>query len=66
MRLKNGKGVLGWPNLMLYSQDLREVWNDFTQGYSYGCGVHWNTTVGCDTITGLVRPDFRRLVKILG
>jgi len=56
-----------WDGSMLYSQDLREVWNDFTQGYSYGCGVHCNTTdgrMGYDY--GLGSPDFRRLVEILG
>ncbi|KAH7323933.1 peptidase S8/S53 domain-containing protein [Rhexocercosporidium sp. MPI-PUGE-AT-0058] len=65
IRLRNGKPVLGWLNPMLYSEGMKTVWNDVTEGVSYGCGATWNTTVGWDTVTGLGSPDFQRLVKAL-
>lgn len=65
MRLRSGKPVLGWLNPILYSEEAKNVWNDITEGVSYGCDVYWNTTVGWDTVTGLGSPDFQRLVKAL-
>lgn len=66
MRLLDGKPVLGWLNPLLYSQPMAGVWNDITEGNSYGCGEVWNATVGWDTITGLGSPNFRRLVTVVG
>ncbi|KAH6707490.1 subtilisin-like protein [Leptodontidium sp. MPI-SDFR-AT-0119] len=65
IRLRNGKPVLGWLNPMLYSEEMKSVWNDITEGYSYGCDASWNTTVGWDAVTGLGSPDFQRLVNAL-
>jgi tripeptidyl-peptidase-1 len=66
IRLRNGKPVLGWLNPLLYSEGANGVWNDITEGNSYGCGEVWNATVGWDPVTGLGSPDFQRLVKALG
>ncbi|PVH74348.1 subtilisin-like protein [Cadophora sp. DSE1049] len=65
IRLRSGKPVLGWLNPLLYSEEVKNVWNDITEGVSYGCDVYWNTTAGWDTVTGLGSPDFQRLVKAL-
>ncbi|CZS97030.1 related to Probable tripeptidyl-peptidase SED2 [Rhynchosporium agropyri] len=65
IRLRNGKPVLGWLNPMLYSEKMKSVWNDITEGISYGCDETWETTTGWDTVTGLGSPDFKRLVAAL-
>lgn len=65
IRLRSGKPILGWLNPMLYSEEVKSVWNDITEGVSYGCDVYWNTTTDWDTVTGLGSPDFQRLVKAL-
>ena len=66
MRLRDGKPVLGWLNPLLYSEQMKGVWNDITEGNSYGCSARWNATEGWDTVTGLGSPDFRRLVNMVG
>ncbi|KUJ17383.1 subtilisin-like protein, partial [Mollisia scopiformis] len=63
MRLRNGKPVLGWLNPRLYSESLKDVWNDITEGSSYGCDASWNSTEGWDAVIGLGTPDFQRLAK---
>ncbi|KAF8857482.1 tripeptidyl peptidase Sed3 [Acephala macrosclerotiorum] len=65
MRLRNGKPVLGWLNPSLYSEGMKNVWNDITEGVSYGCDASWNATIGWDAVTGLGSPDFQRLTKAL-
>lgn len=66
IRLRDGKPALGWLNPLLYSEALQGVFNDITEGESYGCGESWNATVGWDAVTGLGSVDFRRLLDILG
>jgi tripeptidyl-peptidase-1 len=66
LRLRNNQPVLGWLNPLLYSDQLKGVWNDITEGQSYGCTEQWNSTTGWDTVTGLGSPDFLRFASALG
>lgn len=72
-RLKEGKPVLGWLNQYLYSEPVKAVLQDITEGTSYSCKFQdgkspggWPAKKGWDAITGLGVPDdFEALKEVL-
>lgn len=61
LRLKQGQPVLGFLNPILYSKDVVSVFNDITEGSSFGCASEWDALKGWDAITGLGTLDFKRV-----
>ena len=70
-RFKKGKPAVGWLNKHLYSEQVRAVLKDVTQGVSKECefganSAGWPATEGWDAITGVGVPDdFQKLVDVL-
>jgi tripeptidyl-peptidase I len=72
-RLKAGKDVLGWLNKHLYSEPVKAVLQDITEGTSYSCKFSdgqspggWPAKTGWDAISGLGVPnDFEAFKEAL-
>ncbi|KAJ3530886.1 hypothetical protein NM208_g9122 [Fusarium decemcellulare] len=72
-RVRKGKDVLGWLNEVLYSEEVRAVLQDVTEGESFSCNFQtggspggWPAAKGYDAITGLGVPyDFEKLFNVL-
>lgn len=68
-RMRAGKPALGFLNPLLYSDELRHVFVDVTEGQSGSCIVNrtaepgWETAVGWDAATGLGTLDFAKFVE---
>ncbi|PHH86918.1 hypothetical protein CDD83_9577 [Cordyceps sp. RAO-2017] len=75
-RLRHGKRPLGWLNERLYSDEVRRVLQDTTEGRSKSCTFQtpsgpwtpggWPAKPGWDAITGLGVPnDFKTFERVL-
>jgi len=60
LRLKQGQPVLGFLNPVLYSKGVASIFNDITDGSSYGCESSWDASKSWDPVTGLGTMDFKR------
>ncbi|KAG6092411.1 hypothetical protein E4U30_005473 [Claviceps sp. LM220 group G6] len=72
-RLRQGKKALGWLNGRLYSDEVRSVLQDITNGRSLSCIFSggqmpggWPATKGYDAITGVGVPNnFQKFMDVL-
>ncbi|OAQ95724.1 hypothetical protein LLEC1_02839 [Akanthomyces lecanii] len=71
-RARAGKKPLGWANKLLYSEKVRSVLLDVTEGESISCDYDgdkpggWPAKPGWDAVTGLGVPkDFNKLLDAL-
>lgn len=63
MRLRAGKGTVGFLNPVLYAHP--EAMNDIIEGANFDCAQPaFNTAPGWDPVTGLGTPDFKKLKDI--